>query len=162
MKITGKYLNKRVKFISGNFEGEYGFCTSVNEQDPEAMYGYSLTFKVGDKEVKAQKTDHFVLAPSCNANCDQGDYREGGKCDRNGCYQNKRIMEKEEYIPFGEGWKKEMMLWTKEDLAYVYGVSQDQLKKEMVSEIRDRLIQGVHNDVDEVLKSKINPHVDKN
>lgn len=22
----------------------------------------------------------------CNSNCDQGDYREGGKCDKKGCF----------------------------------------------------------------------------
>lgn len=38
--------------------------------------------KITDKQIKKASWSHY----SCGVNCDPCDYRKGGKCDINGCY----------------------------------------------------------------------------
>jgi hypothetical protein len=62
---------------------------------------------------------------------------------------NSLLMEDTGYVPFGGEWKKAMMRMTKADLSILYNVSQDQLKSDMVDEIRDKLRAKVKSIINE-------------
>ena len=59
--IADKYLNKTVRFHSGNFYGLTGLVTNV-ERSSDFMFGVRLTFQLSDGRIGyAQKSEHFKL-----------------------------------------------------------------------------------------------------
>jgi hypothetical protein len=58
-QLEDKFLNRDVKFISGNFKGLTGKCINVEEKE-DALYGTLLTFQLSNGDIGyAEKSEHF-------------------------------------------------------------------------------------------------------
>ena len=61
MILAKKYLGRKIKFTSGNFDGLFGEVIDIRSDNTQ-IYGVSLVVKLSDgRTVYVEKSEHFEV-----------------------------------------------------------------------------------------------------